>query len=540
MEEEKELITKEQAMSVLEFAQGLYNYNNTGIWNPYSQNKNLLGLQRVATEADYDKISKALKDTMNEAKNLQEYSQFMYYFDSIYNKTVDYYLNLLSFDLYYRCYNVKDDSKEWTSEAYKSDERRIEKFLRNFSYKKDFRTILGLVLKNGIFYGWMRDSYGTFNNTPLEDDSFEIEVKRNQKYAIQTLPQEKCKLTSYWNNGYLFDFDFSYFLDPTTDLKLYDPCFIKKFKEVYGNPKWKYDPSSQLNDRNGTYNTWAQLSPEDGMICIKYDTSNFNVIPPFSPLMKIVSQNDLIHKYQMDKDAASAWAVLYGSIGTIDNAASGTKQDNPKFSSLAMGQFLQLVQSSLKSIMKTVALPLEDTHFGQFIDQNVNMESTGVENSASQGAYGSSLIYSTGKKNQAETINALKMDYERIRPLYQQFNQILNYYVNRKTKKYKWEFFLDGSTFQFEREAREKILLDFANLGIIPNESYWASVMGIEPQVLKSMMRETKNGSMQQNLSMLMNSHTTSGAVTGQNQGGNPVKSESDLSDSGSNSRDYE
>lgn len=42
MANDKELITKEQATDVLKFAQGLYNLNNTGIWNPYSQNANLV------------------------------------------------------------------------------------------------------------------------------------------------------------------------------------------------------------------------------------------------------------------------------------------------------------------------------------------------------------------------------------------------------------------------------------------------------------------------------------------------------------------
>ena len=85
MANDKELITKEQATDVLKFAQGLYNLNNTGIWNPYSQNANLLSLQGTPLETDFDKISSALKDTLNEAKTLQSYSQFMYYFDSIYN-----------------------------------------------------------------------------------------------------------------------------------------------------------------------------------------------------------------------------------------------------------------------------------------------------------------------------------------------------------------------------------------------------------------------------------------------------------------------
>lgn len=73
--------------------------------------------------------------------------------------------------------------------------------------------------------------------------------------------------------------------------------------------------------------------------------------------MKLTSHNDLIHKYQLDKDAASAWAVLYGSIATMGNAQTGSQPNRFKGKQEDMGYFLQLVQGSLKSIMKTVALP---------------------------------------------------------------------------------------------------------------------------------------------------------------------------------------
>ena len=533
---EKEQITKEQAYSVMTFAESLYNFYNTGVWNPWSQNANLLRLQGQPLVTDYDKIVEALKDVQNNSTLLQSYSQFMNTFDTIYQKTLNWYKNILSFDLRFYCINAK--GADCSSEEFKEDKRRVYKFFRNFDYKQDFRNSLGVVLKNGIYYGWFRDSYGTFNNDPI-DISDNLTIKRNQKYTLQLLPQNFCKLTGKWNNGYLFDFDFSYFLDPTTDLHLYDPSFTKKFQEVYTDPKWHYNPSSQLNDRNGTYSTWAQLSPQDGMICIKFDGSDFNIIPPFSPLMKLAAHDDLIHKYQLEKDAASAWALLYGSIGTFDNAISGTKQNQTKFNPKVMGEFMNLVQNSLQNIMKTVALPLDDTHFGQFIDQNVNMESTGMENTASQGAYGSSLIYSTGKRNQAEVLNGIIADYNLIKPLYKQYEQILDYYVNRKTKKYKFKFILEGSIFPFEREYRRKEITELADRGIVLNESAWASAYGYEPQELESMMMEAKYGGLIDNLTMMVNRNTMKNGTTNSNPIGGQIKSQNDLSDGGAISRDY-
>lgn len=531
-------ITEKQAEDVLKFADAFYNYYANGVWNPWTQNRNLLELQGRPIEGDYDKISEALKDSLDKAKELQGYSKFMENYEAIYQKTLRMYSSLMSFDLSYVCGNVKDPKVELQSQAYKDDERRIKKFLRNFNYKKDFKNSLGVVLRNGIYYGWFRDSYGTVNDDPIElDDSYK--VKKNQVYCLQTLPQDRCKLTGSWNNGRLFDFDFSYFQNPSTSLNLYDPCFKTKFEDVYKNPKLRYNPSAQIDSRTGTYSTWAQLSPEDGMICVKFDDSTDNVVPPFSSLMKLTSHNDLIHKYQLDKDAASAWAVLYGSIATMDNAQSGSQPNRFKIKPEDMGYFLQLVQGSLKSIMKTVALPLEDTHFGQFVDQNVNMESTGIENSASQGAYASSLIYSTGKRGQTEIINGAMLDYNLIRPLYRQYEMILNYYANRKTKKYKWIFHLDGSTLPFEREERRKSMLELSDRGFTLNASAWASVYDYEPYIFEAMLEEAKYGGLQDKLLLLANRNTMKDGAGG-DQGGNPVKDQSQLSDAGSNNKDYQ
>ena len=122
---EKEQITKEQAYSVMTFAESLYNFYNTGVWNPWSQNANLLRLQGQPLVTDYDKIVEALKDIQNNSTLLQSYSQFMNTFDTIYQKTLNWYKNILSFDLRFYCINAK--GADCSSKEFKEDkeDRRI-------------------------------------------------------------------------------------------------------------------------------------------------------------------------------------------------------------------------------------------------------------------------------------------------------------------------------------------------------------------------------------------------------------------------------
>ena len=66
------------------------------------------------------------------------------------------------------------------------------------------------------------------------------------------------------------------------------------------------------------------------------------------------------------------------------------------------------------------------------------------KNTEAKGASATTLIYTTDKMTQFELENAIYSDYMIMKPLYQQFNQFLNFYINKKTVKYKFEFTLDG------------------------------------------------------------------------------------------------
>lgn len=542
MSETNKGLSKEQVDVVLQFANGLRNYYKSGLFTPFSQNANLLHLNNAPVKATFDDLVDALGRSLTDAENIQGYSEFMAVFDTIYSKTINYYKSMLAFDLTWSCVNAKPS--DYKTEAYKKDVRRLRKFLDNFDYKREFtEKVIPALVNTGIYFGWFRDSQGTINDTPLSDDD-EITVKRTSKYSLQTMPQKYCMLTGYWNGGLLYDFDMNYFLDSTVDIQLFDPSFMRKFRETFIDSSGgvNYKPHAQFNKRNGEYSDWVQTNPDEGAVVFKFDEGNFNIIPPFANLMKPTFNNTAIHKLQMDKDMASAWAVLYGNIGLMDKEKSGQKPNQTAFSPEVMGKFMSLVQNSLQSIMKTVALPLEDTHFGQFKDSNADMESNALVTSAGQGAYGSSLIYNTNTTNQSIVLNSIIADYNIMRKLYPQFASMLGFYANKKTKKFKFEFEFDGSNFPFEREYRRKAINELAAIGITLPSQYWASAYGYKPQMFQRALEEAHNGEFMDNITMLANINQTNGAdvnSSSQSEGGRPKNDDSQLTDSGSTSRDY-
>ena len=108
--------------------------------------------------------------------------------------------------------------------------------------------------------------------------------------------------------------------------------------------------------------------------------------------------------------------------------------------------------------------------------------------------------------------------------------------MNKKTKKYRFKFKVDGSTLPFLRQSKIDNQLKWCNMGIQVDVPKIASLMGYDANELESMMMMAKYGGMQDNLMLLMNSNTS----TDGSQVGNPTKEIQDKSDSASVSDEYD
>ena len=526
----------DKSYSVMEFANSMYNYYKNGIWTPWNQNATMKNLNNTQVQTDYDKITKALCDVKSNEALLGSYSQFMQAWDTLYSKTLNYYSTMLSFDYSISCYNYKNP-KELGSDEFKADQRRFYKFMKRFNYKKEFNNVVMQILRTGRGFYYLRTSEGMINENTLEDTD---DIKKLPRYALQIMPQDRCLITGKSSDTWLFDTDMYYFMQPSVDINLYPPIFKKKYRDVFSNSsKINYEPHAKYGERDGSYTLYVQNDPDDGAWCFVWDDNNANAVPPFANLMKAMFNNSQIHSLQMQKDLASSWASVAGEIGTVEGLKSGDKPNQTKFTPEVMGAFLDVVSSSLQSVMKVMALPTENIRFYQFQDNNVNMEATALESSAGQGAFGSSLVYSTGKKNQAEVLNGIITDYNLMAKLYQQFNSFVEFYANKKTKKYKFAIDFKGSNYPFEREYRRKALNELFTVGLVPNTSFIASTYGIDPAQFDSMLDEMSNSKigLENKLTMLINKNTMS-SPTG--EVGNPTKSDTELTDGGAESRNYD
>lgn len=514
----EEKISRSDVQDVIDFSSGLMAMD--GFYSPFLSNQLLTNLNNNPRLPSAESVKKALNDYKNSGEELQGFVEFASSFDMIFKRTLYSYANALSFDLQITCKNAYTDG-DYKSDEYKKDRQTVDNFLTNFDYKKEFYNVLLNVLKRDTYFTWFRKTK-TGNRGKM-------------KFALQIMPQDYCMLTGYFEKGLLWSLNILYYMQPGVDLNGFDPSITKTYLRALETVD-SYVPSAPLNDRKGSYAMWADVSPLDGAWAWKFDTSSFANNPFLSPYVANVLRSDEIGELQYNKDLIAASGILAGEIKLFDSAKSGTKANQFSIDPKTLGTFMSLVKNGLQSTIKAVAVPLENIKFFQFEDKNPNSYTNELTTTAGIGTGISRVIYSSDKMSNAELEAALNEVYQTMKPMYAQFNNFLDFYVNQMTSKYKFKFEFVGSNYQFERDARFDKMMKMADKGLVLNSSAWASAVGMNPVTFDRMLAESKyTGWIDKYSQMLLNANTSSYK---DNEGGRERKNARDLTDSGEASRE--
>lgn len=528
----KEALTEEELNSVLEFSNALYN-GGIGFFNPFASYDLQIGNVGKNIRPTAKDLDDALSSYPYDYRRLSEYSGFYETFDQIYNKTIRYLISLLSFDVSYQCVNVKDP-KDYKSNEYKEDIKRLWKFLDKFNCKSEFAKVLKIMLTRDTCYCWFRDSHA------IDDliDIGESKIKRDEHFGLQIMPQDYCYASGYFNNSnVLYDLDMSYFLNASVDINLYSPAVKRMFKKAYNDKENDYKPSTQL-DRNGKYCNYVQCSPLDGAWCFKFNTDTLAPKPPLISMLRTCMRNGEVEDLQKQKDMISAYMLIAGEIPLLNNDKSGNKSDQFAIAPKTMGQFMSLVSSGLNKAIKPLALPLTDLISAQYKDENPDLQTKQLSTAAASGASANTLIYTTEKMAQFEMQMAIESDYAFVAQAYEQFESFLNFFVNRKLKKYRFNFSINGMERTYWKEQKSTQLRNLSDRGITLPPQYWAGCCSIPVQDFCRALEEASNGDMQDNLVLLLNVNTMKDSGEGNLNGGAPEKSVTERADKTEEVRD--
>ncbi|MBQ0143401.1 MAG: hypothetical protein KBT06_11530 [Prevotellaceae bacterium] len=529
------VLTNKELTEVIQMASQIYNGGYGRVFSPQTSNQLLIERTGDVSIPTRDKVRKLLAQTDKDDELLRAYNGFANTYSLLYSRTVDYYAGLLNFDYTIAPINAKwDEIKKDPDKMkeYKEDEDRIYKFFERFAYKRDGRTLVKKALLNGKAFGWFRNTICATNNMDMVDDN--VKTKKTAGYAIQTMPFQYCLITGQDENEYLYDINMNWFLQAGVDINTYDPIFRQYMKDtfVYDSVAKTYVPSAPACKRNGVWGQWHQTSLQDGAICIVADYTNPEGSPFLTPLINNILTDGEIAELQRDADMIAAKGILYGQIPLLDNQKSGEVADAMAWKPETLTMFLALVKAGLDRAITAVAMPTENNKFDQYdLSDTKDMYGTQLETTAGNAASASRIIYSSGKASQEELRLQVQTDYNRVEPLYRQFEKIFGYFANKCTRTYKFAITFSGCTYDFMKKQESENILKLADKGIVLHPSVYAKVADMPAHIFAKSLEAGHYAGMADLLTPLISIHTAS-ASSAQ---GRPTMDVGDRSESANN-----
>lgn len=500
-------VSEQEVWDVLRFANSIYNggYNT---YTPELVNNRFKDVTLQPLTATLDKINKALMNPKESEEELIGYSQWCELNSVLYRRVLLYFSGMLSFDWNYVVTNVKSD-KEYKSKKYLADLDIIQDFFDKFNVKEQFKVVLREMMRNETYFGMLRTE--------------------GEKYILQELPRQFCKLTGRFDYGLLCDFNIYWFLQPGVSLDFYPPVFKRMYKEFIKSKGKQYDPTLPVGSRDSSWVYWSQLDPKDGATVFKLFPEIGANIPFLASFLPDAVSQSLIRSLQTDSYIASASKIIVGAVPFLKDAKSSVK-DALALDPTTLGKFLQLMKSALPNIIKVASAPLEDISALEF-EPNNDMYSSYLTTAASASGINSKLLVNSDRANLLESKLSLEVDGAILLPTYQMFATMLEYWVNQRTKHYKFKFIFEGFETSVSREERLNTVFKYAESGIILEQKF-ASAYGLSPFDFRRMLAESKASGFVDKLTPIIKaSQTPAGA-------GRPQKAESDLSDGGAETRE--
>ena len=184
MVHDNEVLSEEQVKWLQEVAVAFSEttLNHSNIFTPSLLNQNLINLNNNPETPNYDKLVKALENAKSNGEKLRGFQEWMELAEITFKRLLEYYANILSFDLSYTCINVKD-KKEFGTAKYKKDKQKVEDFLTHFNYKKEFLKTVRQMMRTETAFYWLRNN-GDINNP---------------EYTLQLMPRRYCLITGAWD-----------------------------------------------------------------------------------------------------------------------------------------------------------------------------------------------------------------------------------------------------------------------------------------------------------------------------------------------------
>lgn len=504
-------LTEAEVWDILKFAEnfGIGNlYGNA--MTPFLLNQRMQDISMSPMQATENSLLEAMKNPKGSETALMGFSEDFENNNQIYKKLINYLSDMASWDLTYTCTNSKYE--DYKSPSYNKDLDVVKDFIDSFDYKKEFRIALRQMIRNEAFFCTTRFD--------------------SKRLLLQELPSSPTytMITGRWDYGLLYSFNFLWFLLPGVDLRLYPRFFSEKFNEMWDG-KQRYMPALPPSDRGeSSWIYWRDISPDIGW-SFKISPEIATRIPYFSAYFLDLIQMPLMRALQKNINMSAASRLLVGQIGTLSKDAGAKLKDAFNISPALLGQFLSLVKSAIGESMKVAAAPLDNLQAVSYPYEG-SLYQNFIRTSLSTTGVNTNLLFTSDvRPNMFESQASLNTDEQFIYSLYPQFNAFLNYHINKRTKKYKFNFEFEGTHFFNNRQMRLDNAIKLAAQGIVLPQKISAAI-GMNPFTFQRQLEEARATGFTDNLTPIIPNFQG-----GANQGGRPQKNIGELSEGGEDTR---
>lgn len=515
VEESDETLTEEQVYDVLRFAREISGYGNA--ITPMLLNQRMQDINLNPVKAEEDSLTSALLDPKSNEEQLQNFSQSFELQSQSYKRILGYLSNMPLWNFDITCINY--EKGDANTSKFKKDYKLVQSFFDRFDIKKEFGLAFREMLRNETFFCSPR---------------FDIE----DKPILQELPSSNnySKITGRWSYGLLMSFNLLWFMIPGVDLRLYSPFFKKKFNEFMKANSQGYNPALSVDNRgNSSWVYWYDLPVSEGWV-FKMTPEISSRVPYFSPLFKDLIQQDTMRNLQKNINMAQAVKLIAGEVPLLKEGKANVA-DMIAIKSETLGKFLALLKGALSEAIKVGAAPLENLQALEWSENNT-MYQTFLRTSVASSGINSNLVFNSDQKpNALESQLSVNVDESIIHAVYPQFNDFLNYWINKETKHFKFKASLYGTDFFTSRAEEFDRMTMLMDKGIvIPSKI--ANSLGMSVFDLERQIQFAKDSEFVDNLTPILSAFNTPKELQGDGAAGRPQKSASKLGESGAQTRD--
>ncbi|MEM4995008.1 hypothetical protein WKH56_20800 [Priestia sp. SB1] len=440
-------------------------------------------------------VIKLLQNPEKNEKELRNVSNYLYNTSANYKRLVLYFANMLKFEYIVKPYGLSIEKVN--RKKFQAQYQKIIDLLDTMNIPHEFSKIMKIGFKEDVFYGY--------------------EHMTGDSYFIQRINPDYCQITSIEDGVYNYSFDFSYFDANKKKLHTYPKEFQDRYKLYTANKK-------NLK--------WQELDSKR-TICIKVNEEVEYNIPPFNAVFEAVYDIEDYKELKKNKTKMDNYMVLTQKIPLDD------KKGEPNNFLIDLDyatKFHNLASQSLPDSVGLITSPMAIE--GIKLEKRSTEKDTVAE--AERGYYNaagvSQFLFNADKSSSIGLAKSIVTDEQIVFSVLRQLERWLNRKIKNFTTNYKFKVKFLDITFFNEDEVFNKYK-DAATLGL-PTKIALGASLGLSPSDMSSLTYlENDILNLNETLVPLQSSHTQSGKS---NEGGAPVKSDNDITESGQKTRDNE